>query len=408
MGNVNRIYIFDGYRDTVIESQVFNWASALNSIGLKTTGLSLSKGKKDDAINRTKLEHLSQKYNIDVYSYQFDNKPLIRELQIIIILLRTYFRLKKKQEKIVFQTRMMGLIYIAPVCRILLGVKFIFDMRGSLVTEYLYSKSDLSQGDSKVMVLKRLERQIVYGSDAVFCVSDVLREYLINNYGSKSLKSSKLTVIPGAADQSYFYFSEILRNETRKQLSCNDKVVYLYSGRLDKHWQIPDKIFELFSYIYKHSVNAFFVILTPDTLIADKYCQACEIDKGSYITTYVELDGISPYLNAADYAVVLRENLPINHQASPTKISEYLLTGLSVIISKNVGDFSGFIEKNQLGFVVDIDKPDYCEWVTNQLNENMEIKVDAENTRIARANLSAQYYAKSKYLELIKQICTDI
>jgi len=405
MASIIRVYIFEGYRDTVIESQVFNWASALNDIGLKTIGLSLTNRKGFNPANKSRLEHIAEKYKTDVFSDKYDNYPVLRELQLILIISKVYKNLHNNNVKVVFQTRMPGLIRIAAVCRFLLGAKFIFDVRSSPLTEFEYSSKDNLDSVRRKLVLKRIERQIVYNSDAVFCVSRALKEYLLNNYKSNSLNPDKITVIPGAADQRLFFFSEALRTGMRQKLSCGNKVVFTYSGRLDKSWQVPDKIFDLFEILYKNIENAFFIILTPDLEIAMKYCSEKGIQEDAFFATYVELDGINPYLNAADYAVVLRENLPINHHASPTKIAEYLLTGLAIIISSNIGDFSSFIRNNHLGFVTDIENPDYCNDVVNYVQQ---IGTKDIEKRKEHSNLASDHYAKDKYLEIILQKCREI
>ncbi|MES2836982.1 MAG: hypothetical protein V4667_05630 [Bacteroidota bacterium] len=61
---------------------------------------------------------------------------------------------------------------------------------------------------------------------------------------------------------------------------------------------------------------------------------------------------VSSYLSCADYGLLLREQSDTNLVASPTKFAEYLNSGLKVIISKNLGDFSDFVTKNNCGIVI--------------------------------------------------------
>ena len=68
----------------------------------------------------------------------------------------------------------------------------------------------------------------------------------------------------------------------------------------------------------------------------------------------IRLEEINNYLNATDYGILFRENLPINNQASPTKFAEYILAGLKVIISEGVGDFSEFVREHDCGQVVSL------------------------------------------------------
>ena len=54
----------------------------------------------------------------------------------------------------------------------------------------------------------------------------------------------------------------------------------------------------------------------------------------------------------ADVAMLIRKDKTVNRVASPTKFGEYLLCGLPVIISPNVGESSSIIEEHRLGIVL--------------------------------------------------------
>jgi len=392
-----RIYIFEGFRETVIESQVFSWAIALQDIGLSTIGISLTNRKlKTD----NRLGEISQKYSIPVSSYQYSNYPLIREIQCLSAIAKVIRKHKKEYEKIVIQTRMPGLIKIAQASRWLLGIKFIFDLRSSPLTEFLYANPS-GKGITyryRIHAFRKTEQQIVHNSDAVFCVSNVLKKYLLTHYGGRYQDSEKITIVPGAANHKYFFFSKELREEIRHKLSCSEKTVFIYSGRLNKQWQVPDKVFELFAAIHHNLNNSFFIILTPDIEIARKHLEMKGIPESAAYIEYKELTQINPYLNAADYAIVLRENLPINHHASPTKISEYLVTGLSVIITHNLGDYSTFIEEQQMGCVVDIDNPEYTEDVLAYLRKEMNQPEEYAMSRSKRAISAVHNYAMEQHI----------
>ena len=73
--------------------------------------------------------------------------------------------------------------------------------------------------------------------------------------------------------------------------------------------------------------------------------------------------------------------------ASPTKIAEYLLTGLPVIVSNHIGDYSNFIRNNDLGMVVNNKIND----MINFINMYNFISVNRlENSEISKARFSKQ------------------
>ena len=61
---------------------------------------------------------------------------------------------------------------------------------------------------------------------------------------------------------------------------------------------------------------------------------------------------VPKYLLAADYGLLIRENTVTNQVASPVKFAEYLACGLPVIISRNLGDYSEFVTKNNCGYLL--------------------------------------------------------
>lgn len=57
-------------------------------------------------------------------------------------------------------------------------------------------------------------------------------------------------------------------------------------------------------------------------------------------------------LNACDYGIMLREDTITNRVASPTKFAEYLRSGLRIIASEGLGDFSELVKTERLGVVL--------------------------------------------------------
>jgi hypothetical protein len=58
-------------------------------------------------------------------------------------------------------------------------------------------------------------------------------------------------------------------------------------------------------------------------------------------------------LNGCDYGIMVREDTITNRVASPTKFAEYLSSGLRIITSEGLGDFSELVSKEGAGVVLD-------------------------------------------------------
>lgn len=72
---------------------------------------------------------------------------------------------------------------------------------------------------------------------------------------------------------------------------------------------------------------------------------------GQVSVKWLAPEDVARWLRACDHGIMLREETLTNRVASPTKFAEYLSAGLPVVISPNLGDFSGLVEQEHLGSV---------------------------------------------------------
>jgi glycosyltransferase involved in cell wall biosynthesis len=67
---------------------------------------------------------------------------------------------------------------------------------------------------------------------------------------------------------------------------------------------------------------------------------------------------IPALLNAGDIGCILLEPSPRNRTTSPVKFAEHVLSGLPVIITSQIGDYSAMTAEHDLGLVVEDDYQD--------------------------------------------------
>ena len=85
------------------------------------------------------------------------------------------------------------------------------------------------------------------------------------------------------------------------------------------------------------------IILTPHIDILRSMLGASYIDR--VVLKSVSMHEVNDYLNAADFAVFLRRNNPVNRVASPVKFCEYSLSGLPIIMGDAVKQAFSYAEK---------------------------------------------------------------
>jgi len=278
----------------------------------------------------------------------------------------------------------------------------IYDSRAAAAEELIYStKNKMDEKMSKkIRELAYDEIMMVRIADKVFAVSNALINYhLIKD---KSLSREKFLLYPCCAEASLFKFSEKLRCEIRQQLEIVDKKVIVYSGGLRNPWQIPDKVFEIISKIIAIDPTFFFLVLTPDITIALDLAKKHLLENNSISINNVPIDKLGKFLCAADFAILLRDNVPMNNVASPAKFAEYIMTGLPVILSENIGDFSTFVSRHDIGKVI---SSDYSIESIQLLTQFLVRKVNEyKQRRKVIASLGYQNFSKDVNIEKILSI----
>ena len=364
------IYITDPLLETVKDSQVINWIQLLDEenihfdLLIPTTLYYL--------IARNRLRKSKIRKAKDKLSGTIIQLPIIKRRDrsgISSILLKSYlivlvFFYHLKYRRIIVQTRNFNFVKVLrPLRSTYNKTRIIYDMRGAAAEEYINALGYMEPGTIQDQsILKKyhkilLEQKEMIGlADQVLCVSDKLKHYAIRLNPAKD--PDEIKTIPGAADKTIFFFEKELGRECRRENRIEDKFVLVYSGKLDRPWHKPEFIFSLASSILKKDPRMFFCCFTPDLKAAESLVLKSEIDRDRLMLKYVENEDLNRYYNGADLGLLIRDDIPTNHVASPTKLPEYLLAGLPVMISKNIGDYSDFVEKHGLGFIVEnsIDK----------------------------------------------------
>jgi len=152
------------------------------------------------------------------------------------------------------------------------------------------------------------------------------------------------------------------------------------------------------------SDNLFLEILNKLTKVKLLFLGNHEVEKFSCYKKFpnrvfqksVSVDEVFEYLVIADYGWMYREQSITNKVASPVKFAEYLVCGLKVIISENLGDYTDFCRKHKCGIIVS----------DSSFNEEL-IRIDeSEKTRLHQ--LAIQYFTKEKYENEYRKVLSSI
>jgi glycosyltransferase involved in cell wall biosynthesis len=273
------------------------------------------------------------------------------------------------------------------------NVKVIFDPRGLFAEELeYYSGQSIASG-----VFKWLERYFIRYSDAVIAVSNSMADYFAAAYTGSA---SKIYFIPTFA-QLASADSLISVPNIRDDFGWEKESLLCYSGSLEG-WQCFEEIVYTFSVICSRSSRIRFVFLSRSAeemrmKISDR------IPFDSYVVYSATPSELPHFLAQCDYGFLVRKPHIINSVAAPIKVKDYLLAGLRLVVTSEVGDSSDFISDHDCGIIVDY--KDIASGNINyaQFEEPVPISDKIRISQIAATEFSLEM-AVNKYLSLYEAL----
>jgi hypothetical protein len=210
---------------------------------------------------------------------------------------------------------------------------------------------------------EREERRILLESDAVICVSQRLRDVMVGRFSLTPDQAERVHVIPTLASRKEFAFDPGKRDRTRAELGLGGRFVVVYSGNLRARWQAPEKLVEAFVAIRSVRPAAFFLVLTQeaDRRHLEPLLSRAALSGDDYRVLSCPHERVVDNLCAADLGLLLRERHPMNEVAAPGKFAEYVLSGLPIVMTEGIGDFSAPMRESEFACVLpDLADADDC------------------------------------------------
>lgn len=267
--------------------------------------------------------------------------------------------------------------------------KVIFDARGAYKAEF--QEYNVSGIESLRSSIDSFEKQALFDSDERLAVSEELRKYWVSEYNYKG----SAIVIP--CTYHSVHFKELMEYSIRDQrrtsmgYSSSD-IVLVYAGSISA-WQSARSMMEMISGWMESNASIKLLVLTSsgshELISLNKFPDRLKV-------LSLPPDQIGEYLQLADYGLLVRECSITNSVASPVKFAEYLASGIPVLISEKIGDYSKFVMDNQCGYVVD---------ANGKITGSFKSLAQEERTRLSllsKKSLSKNAY-KTAYLKILSE-----
>ena len=252
----------------------------------------------------------------------------------------------------------------------------VYDGRGAVWAEQ--KEYGVFNGTGIEHLLFEIEKKAVLNSQKQIAVSSQLIKYWEETF---NFNSNTAKVIPCSINEKKDNDDDnnIPMNIKNFLLNAqkNNSPIVVFSGGTGK-WQKIDAICHFADKMIKTQPNTAFLFLSPQNShinqLLEKYPQ-------KVFNSLVAPKLVHSILKECDYGIVLREQNITNKVASPVKVAEYLLAGLKVIISPNLGDYSQMVMQNDLGVIWSANSP------MPDLNKPSE-QEKAKSNRFAKEHLS--------------------
>ncbi len=211
--------------------------------------------------------------------------------------------------------------------------KVIFDADG-FPTDERVDFAGLSATSMIYRFLKTQEQKIVRNADRVMVRSQKSIDVHIKEVGAEYL--DKFHIVSNGRDPDHFKPNSEQREIIRKQLGIKtDAILWVYCGSLGPQYCWTEMI-SIFSKFHSTHEDSKFLILTGNEELAKNNLPEDLIN--SFIIMKVPFEKVPNYLNAGDIAFSLRKPTFSTQGVAPIKLGEYLLTGISTVASKGIGD----------------------------------------------------------------------
>ncbi|MFN2454889.1 MAG: glycosyltransferase [Pyrinomonadaceae bacterium] len=228
------------------------------------------------------------------------------------------------------------------------GLKFLYDADSALSEEY----ADIGHWRRDGLAYKttaRLESAARTSAQSVIVLTEQLRQDFINEYKVRA----PVTVIPCCVDTNKFRFNADARARRRSELELGDEKLFIYVGKIGS-WYLVDETFEFFKAAQERIGNARLLVLTSDAPeIFHQLAARYGISQRDYHVKRAAHEEVPEWLSASDVGLAFIRSVSSKRGSSPIKTGEYLSIGLPVVITSGIGDYSSWIEREQLGAVID-------------------------------------------------------
>jgi len=309
-------------------------------------------------------------------------------IQFILNLIYIRGVLRSVRPDIVYGYNDVGALY-GIILKMFFRFRLIYDMRGNRVNELAVQGAPWW----RIRLYRQIRNLCLKKSDLVFSVADTCKDLPV---GKRYVAKYNFY------DARNFFYDEVVAEDIRAELGLTGRFVLVYSGT-DKYYQMVPEMVHFFAGFLEFCPDAYFMINLPGE--SDKFLEELNkhrIPDSSYGIFHLDQVTLNRYQMVSDLGLLIRQDLPLNHEAFPTKFSEYLASGVPVLITPNVHTLKRMVREKDLGEI----------WYDQEKTEDLYKRIlhyrdrqDLKNRCAAFARTELSWQNKASWLaEILKSV----
>lgn len=408
--SMNGLYIcYFGLREPLVQSQVIPYLRKLSATGIDLTLLTFEpKAPQWSSAEYQQWHENLRKQGLRWICLRYHRFPSLPATIYDIVLgnvVSCYLVLKFRID--VIHARGHVPAAMALLARMLGLASLIFDIRGFMPEEYV-DAGIWPAGGVLYRITKVVERRLLAAADAFVVLTHRAREILFPGCSITDSMGRPLDVIPCCVDLDRFGEpTSALRNSIRMKLNVNDRRVLAYVGALGG-WYLSSEMADFIALAYERDATIFALVLTQSGAHAESFrtrLGQLGLSPRDYWVDTVSPDEVPDYLAAADFAFCFIKQGYSKLSSSPTKIGEFLASGLPVLCNAGIGDTDELLVKNRVGVLVEtFSRPSYIRALHDLDTLASDITLRQRCRAVARRYFDLETIGSTRYHSLYNRV----
>jgi glycosyltransferase involved in cell wall biosynthesis len=409
MKPVRTLYVcYFGLREPLVQTQVLPYLRQLKSADVQVSLLTFEP-RLNEAWSRDGLAKQRAALNAEGISWHYLKYHKWPSLPATIYDMAagawTILRIMRREGVSILHARNHVPAVMSAIARKFRQAQLVFDIRGFMPEEYT-DAGVWPENGYLYRGLKRVERYLLRTSDAFVLLTEKARDLVFPGCTDTDSAGRPIEVIPCCVDFERFKLTtEVSRESLREEQKLTGRRVIVYLGSFGG-WYMTNEMTEFLAAAHRRDPKTFSMILTqsPQRMVVDRLA-GLGIEPKDFLVTQVTPEQVPYYLKTADFAISFIKPCYSKQSSSPTKIAEYLASGLPVVCNSGVGDLDQLILRNRAGaLLTDFAPPAYQKALDEIENMLSEAGTRERLREVARREFDLETVGRTRYRRLYERL----